>query len=141
MERYPYIGSHRCQTAGKAGESEVLDDYGIHSRILQGQKHVAGLAVFTVIDYGVQGGENPCPEPVRMYAKPPYVLHRITGSLPCSEFGTCYIHGIGTAVDCRNADVSRPGRSQQFKFPHQLHLRAVICCFAVWPYLGSFVIF
>ena len=101
----------------------------------------AGVFQLMSVDDGVECGENPCPEPVGVAAQPLDVLYGISGRLPGPEFGPGDIHGIGTAVYCRDADVSCPGGSQEFKISHQLHLRAVICCLAVAPYFGSEEIF
>ena len=71
-------------------------------------------------------------------AERPYVLKRISSCLTSPELRSGYIHSIGTAVYCRDADICVSCRSKQLKFSHNDYLlRASNCCFAAAPSLGS----
>ena len=73
-----------------------------------------------------------------IFTQPSDVIDLIPGCLTCPELRTGYIHSIGTAVDCRDADICVSCRSKQFKFSHNDYLlRASNCCFAAAPSLGS----
>ena len=47
------------------------------------------------------------------------VFNGISGGLTCSELRAGYIHSIGTAVYCCDADLYISCRSKQFKLSHQ----------------------
>ena len=98
----------------------VLDYDGVSPCFPYLAHHFPYIIDFIVIDDGVQCDEYFCPEQVGMPAQPCYVADVIPGSLSCPESRSCNIYGIGTAVDCRDADVSVPCRSKKFKLSHPL---------------------
>ena len=64
-----------------------------------------GIFKLVVIDDGVQCNENLCSESVGIFTQPSYLFDVISGCLSCSEPRSGYIHSIGTAVDCCDADL------------------------------------
>ena len=96
----------------------ILHDQGVHTGLLQFLQQPPCLGDFLLIDQRIERHVDACAEPVRMIAKPADVLHRIAGRLPRPEGGPGDIDGIGPAVDGCDADVRRPGGSQEFQGTH-----------------------
>ena len=113
----------------------VLNDQGVGTGIGKLPDKFPYFRQFAFIYNGIDGSQDPHPEPVCVGAQPPDILHGIAGILPGSESWPCNIHGIGTAVNCRDADFRIPCGGKEFEFRH--YLRTSSCCFAVAPYWGS----
>ena len=99
-------------------DGHVLDYDRIGSGFLHREHLTVSRLELIVVEYCVQSDEDPRSVSVRMFAKLPDILNGVSGSLTGSELRTGYIHSIGTAVDCCDADLCVSCRSKQFKLSH-----------------------
>ena len=67
---------------------------------------------FVIAHRYVEGYEHPHAKAMCMGAEPLYLFDGVTGRLARPEIGPRNIHGIGTAINCCDADVCISGRSQ-----------------------------
>ena len=104
--------------AGHGHNCHILDNQCIGSGLLYGNHVLPCFLQFIIVEDCVQGYKNPCPESMCIFTELPDILHFISGSLSGSEPRPGYIHSIGTAVDCCDADMSVSCRSKQFKLIH-----------------------
>ena len=105
-------------SSGHFHHGHVLDYDGVGSGLLYIQHEPVCVLQFRIVEYGVQCDEYPGTETVRIFTKPPDVFNVVSGSLSCSELRPGYIHSIGTAVNCRDADLQISCRSKQFQSSH-----------------------
>ena len=112
MKRKAEILSHLlCETQN----GQVLDYDGINSCLLHLHHGAGCLVKLFLVQYCIESDKNAATESVGMAAQDGKVLHAVSGRSPCSELRPCHIHGIGTAVDCRDADILIPCRSKKFE--------------------------
>ena len=119
---------------------QILGDDSIDSRLSRFSKQPFCVRKLVIIKDGVECQEYPRSKEVGIFTKPSDILHGVACVLAGTERRSGDIHGIGTAVDCCDADVSVSCRSKKFEVRHYL-LRAAIICFAWAPNLASFWIF
>ena len=119
MKRYVEILADVSDAvSGHFHHGEILYDEGVSSRLLY-LKHLAVCLFKLIIEQDcVEGDEYLRPVFMCMTAQLPDVIDGVSGSLSCSEPRSGYIHSIGTAVDCRDADICVSCRSKQFKLSH-----------------------
>ena len=103
---------------GQCKQGRVLNNQGIGSGLLVIEHQTVALLQFTFEDESVDGNENTRPETVGVFAEPGNLRNRIAGIFPCPERRPCDIHGIGTAVNCRDADIRISCRSQKLEISH-----------------------
>ena len=96
----------------------VLHDQGVHAGLFQGLDQLPCPGKFFFLQKCIHRGENTDPEAMGVGTQAGDVLHGIAGGLTGPERRAGDVHGIGPAVDGRDADFRRPGRSQQFQGSH-----------------------
>ena len=94
-------------------ESEVLDYEGIASGFHGTEYAAAGFLQLVLEDDGVEGQIDPGAESVSVVRQYGDVSEGVARRLACPEGRSGYIHGIGTAVDGRDADVLIACRSEK----------------------------
>ena len=104
--------------SSKFHDCHILYDDSIGPGFIQFFQHLPCIFQFAVVDDRVEGYEDLRSESVRISAQSGYVIDVISRGLSCPEPRPCDIYGIGTAVDCRDADVSVPCGSKKFQLPH-----------------------
>ena len=102
----------------KLNHSQVLDNHRICSGSSDILQHPPSLLQFILKKNRIQGHEDSCPETMGVRTKPRNLPDFIPRSLPCTEFRSGNIDRIGTAVNCRDADVSISCRSKEFQLTH-----------------------
>ena len=103
----------------------VLDDQRVHAGVLQFLQQPPGLRDLLLVHQRVESHIDAGAEPVRIAAQPADVRYGVPRRLPRPEGRAGDIHGIGPAVDGRDADVRRPGGSEEFEIsPLRLRLRS-----------------
>ena len=92
---------------GRNGDyGKVLDNDGIGAGVFYFMHQASCPVCFPVVEDCVESNEYSCPISVGISAERGDVPDVIPGGLSGPERRTRNIYGIGTAVDCRNADVT-----------------------------------
>ena len=110
MEDHPFRSEPRY--------GRILHDQRVHAGRLQFLQQLPGLRNLLLVNQGIEGHIDPDAEPMRVIAQPADIRHGIAGRLPRPEGRAGDVHGIGPAVDSRDADVRRPGGGEEFEGPH-----------------------
>ena len=110
MEDHPFRSEPR--------DGRILHDQRIHAGVLQFLQQPPGLRNLLLVHQRIESHVDAGAEPVRIVAQPADVPDGVPRRLPRAEGRAGDIHGIGPAVDGRDADVRRPGGSEEFEGPH-----------------------
>ena len=103
---------------GQLPDRKVLRDDCVHPGGLGPGKQPFGLGELIIKKNRVECQEYARSEPVGIFRESPDALQRVSGCLPRPERRPGDIHGIGTAVNRRDADVSISCRSKKFEELH-----------------------
>ena len=107
---------HQCVAHVQHGR--VLDNEGIHTRLFQLLHQFPGLGNFLRLQQGVYRGIDTHAKAVGVGAQLPDILYAVSGCLPGAKGRAGNVHGIGPAVNGRDANLCRPCRRQQFQGNH-----------------------
>ena len=107
------------------GDPRLPDDERIGARLLRAQQLRVRLLLLAVAPQRVECHEDADTETVRVRTEFRNVLKGVAGRLAGAEFRPCDIYGIGTAVDGCDADILRPGRSQQLERLHYFRASSI----------------
>ena len=101
-----------------AAYSGIPYDKRVGTGILDLPAEGADLLLLPLVKADIDRYEHSRPEFMGIVAKTRYLSDGITGVLAGPESRACDVNGIGTAVNCRDADISRSRRSEKFKGGH-----------------------
>ena len=94
---------------------QVLHDERIYAGLIEPAHQIAGRPAFFRPKQGIDGRMDLDSVQPGMAAQPRDLLDRIAGRRTCAEGGACNINGIGTTVDCCDADFRISRRREKFE--------------------------